>query len=217
MQSNVSETFLRIFGRLPKIRCSDFWLAHSPNGRGLGRVRFISVRRTGRKDVSGWIPFHHHEGIHSVSCLRDAGPTGNRHAPATESSPPQQPRPASGEQQLNHQAERGDAAVPSEKDAALRPPLPTAATTPTAAAAPAAAGLASAASTPTAEPEMKQKASLAELWEILKQERQRLRLALGALLVTSSVNLSFPTLLGRLVDGFGVEQSQGLQLVMDRR
>eukprot|EP00913_Durusdinium_trenchii_P012067 g11335.t1 len=55
---------------------------------------------------------------------------------------------------------------------------------------------------------------LPQLWHLLRPERRRLQLALAALCASSSVNLSYPYLMGRLVDMFG-EGQEGLLFVMD--
>eukprot|EP00931_Biecheleriopsis_adriatica_P106154 TRINITY_DN80660_c0_g1_i1.p1 TRINITY_DN80660_c0_g1~~TRINITY_DN80660_c0_g1_i1.p1 ORF type:complete len:575 (+),score=112.07 TRINITY_DN80660_c0_g1_i1:36-1727(+) len=57
-------------------------------------------------------------------------------------------------------------------------------------------------------------ASLSQLWGVLRPERGRLQLALGALCASSTVNLSYPYLMGRLVDLFG-EGGEGLNFVME--
>ncbi|CAK9018798.1 ATP-binding cassette sub-family B member 10 [Durusdinium trenchii] len=57
-------------------------------------------------------------------------------------------------------------------------------------------------------------AGLPQLWHLLRPERRRLQLALAALCASSSVNLSYPYLMGRLVDMFG-EGQEGLLFVMD--
>mmetsp|Transcript_102202 Transcript_102202/g.243716 ORF Transcript_102202/g.243716 Transcript_102202/m.243716 type:complete len:635 (-) Transcript_102202:34-1938(-) len=64
------------------------------------------------------------------------------------------------------------------------------------------------------DPEEKKTATLPQLWQILRPERGRLQLALGALCASSSVNLSYPYLMGHLVDLFG-EGDGGLQFVME--
>jgi len=66
----------------------------------------------------------------------------------------------------------------------------------------------------TVDEKEKTPASLPQLWQILRPERGRLQLALVALCASSSVNLSYPYLMGRLVDMFG-EGQDGLQFVMD--
>eukprot|EP00928_Gymnodinium_smaydae_P054860 TRINITY_DN38558_c0_g1_i1.p1 TRINITY_DN38558_c0_g1~~TRINITY_DN38558_c0_g1_i1.p1 ORF type:complete len:693 (-),score=94.59 TRINITY_DN38558_c0_g1_i1:342-2420(-) len=58
------------------------------------------------------------------------------------------------------------------------------------------------------------RASLAQLWQILRPERGRMLLGFGALCASSTVNLSYPYLVGRLVDLFG-EGGEGLSFVMD--
>ncbi|CAE8694195.1 unnamed protein product, partial [Polarella glacialis] len=58
-------------------------------------------------------------------------------------------------------------------------------------------------------------ASLGQLWQILKPERGRLQLALGALCASSAVNLSYPYLMGRLVDLFG-SGAEGLNFVLEQ-
>eukprot|EP00930_Biecheleria_cincta_P046719 TRINITY_DN32256_c0_g1_i1.p1 TRINITY_DN32256_c0_g1~~TRINITY_DN32256_c0_g1_i1.p1 ORF type:complete len:679 (+),score=69.21 TRINITY_DN32256_c0_g1_i1:44-2080(+) len=57
-------------------------------------------------------------------------------------------------------------------------------------------------------------ASLGQLWQILRPERGRLQLALGALCASSSVNLSYPYFMGRIVDLFG-DGGEGLNFVLD--
>lgn len=57
-------------------------------------------------------------------------------------------------------------------------------------------------------------ASLGQLWSVLKPERFRLQLAFGALCTSSSLTLSYPYLMGRLVDLFG-QGSEGLAFVME--
>lgn len=58
------------------------------------------------------------------------------------------------------------------------------------------------------------KASLDQLWQVLRPERGRLLLGLGSLCASSAVTLSYPYLMGRLIDLFG-DSSVGLNFVMD--
>lgn len=64
------------------------------------------------------------------------------------------------------------------------------------------------------KPSESSSASLGQLWTILKPERTRLQLSFAALLASSSVNLSYPYLMGKLIDLFG-DGEGGLTFVMD--
>ncbi|CAE7223632.1 ABCB10 [Symbiodinium sp. CCMP2592] len=69
-------------------------------------------------------------------------------------------------------------------------------------------------SQPASDDKERTTASLPQLWQILRPERGRLQLALAALCASSSVNLSYPYMVGKLVDLFG-QGADGLQFVMD--
>lgn len=76
------------------------------------------------------------------------------------------------------------------------------------------AATSSAAPSTDAKEDKAAKASFRQLWSVLSPERTRLQLAVGALCASSSVTLSYPYLVGRLVDLFG-GQDGGLAFVME--